>query len=380
MPSCSPQIATRAWPEETSPDIRDFLACSVDILMSLDPVGRIRYVSSSYANLTGHHPSEACGRSCLEYVSEADIGRTAGEIAWVLENGSEIDGFENLVRAKDGSFRIVSWRGKRASDGNLCAVGRDITQQKSADERTVTAQRWDAVNQLAGGVAHEFNNILAGVLGYLEIASRLASDERLKRILDTALAAGRRGANTIEKMLLAARMQQLKPELVDLQAIVAGLADAISAATRPKATVHYDIFSGALPVRIDVTQLQVCIVSLCANAAESIASTGDIRIATQLEVITSSPGELGLGPGEYARLTVSDTGRGMSPEAAKRCFEPFYTTRGVDHGRGLGLSHVYGVIAQSGGMVRLDSHLGQGTTVNVLLPLSAGRIEEKALR
>jgi PAS domain S-box-containing protein len=367
--SMSGLSATRARPEEASPDIRDFLTCSVDILMSLDPVGRIRYVSSSFANLTGHHPSEAFGRSCLEYVSEADIGRTASEIAWVLENGSESDGFENLVRGKDGSFRIVSWRGKRAPDGNICTIGRDITQQKSADERTVAAQRWDAVTQLAGGIAHEFNNILAGVLGYLEIASRMAGDERLKRILDTALASGGRGASTVEKMLLAARTQQLKPELVDLQAVVAALADAISAATRPKARIYYDICLGALPVRIDVTQLQVCIVSLCANAAESILSTGDIRIATQLEVISSNSGELGLTPGNYARLTVSDTGQGMSPEAARRCFEPFYTTRGVCHGRGLGLSHVYGVITQSGGKVRLDSHLGQGTTVNVLLPL-----------
>nr|WP_275405137.1 ATP-binding protein [Ramlibacter humi] len=346
----------------------DFFASTVDILMSLDPRGNIRYVNPSYERVTGHTPAEVAGNSCLSYVAEPDVRRTIAIIAQGVEN----DGFENLVRAKDGSFRVVSWRGKPASDGNLCAIGRDVTSQRAADDRRLAGHRLDAVMQLTGGIAHDFKNILASMLGYLEIGMRVTAEERTRTIFKKALDCGRTGTKLVEQMLAAARQQQLKVEKVELGGLLLRMSEALGSAVRPLARVSYELDPLPMFVEIDAAQMQVAITNLCLNSMEAFQGKGGhIALATSpMQVEAGATGRYaGLQPGRYAHLCVQDDGPGMPEAAVARCFEPFYTTRGVTHGRGLGLPFVHGVVAQCGGTTWIDSLPGQGTAVHILLPL-----------
>lgn len=373
-----PVLSTLAAAEAptTSPfDLSSFFASSVDILMSLDAMGRIRCVSPSYREITGDAPADAVGRSCLQYVAEPDIHRTAGEIAWVLTNGAETNGFENLVRGRDGGFRVISWRGRAAPDGTIAAIGRDVTEERGAEARRMTAQRMDAVTQLTGGIAHEFNNILAALLGYLELGSRITAEERTRAILCKALECGRKGAKTVEQLLATARAQQLRFERVELGALVRGMADALTAAARPHATVTCELDPRPAFVDIDPAQFHVALVHLCLNAAEAAPRSGGHVLVTTSSTWVES-GAVGaaaaLRPGPYVRVSVQDDGAGMDAEAAARCFEPLYTTRGPQPGRGLGLPYVHAFVAQCGGTAWIDSAPGRGTTVHLLLPLATG--------
>lgn len=184
-------------------DLAQFFRCSVDILMNLDRTGRIVAVSDSYKQLTGDAPSEASGKSCLEYVAEADVQRTAAEIGWVLTHGAETSGFENLVRDREGGFRVISWRGITTGEGTICAIGRDVTEQRQPAERALHARRLQTRAALISDV-YEANNSLAAALGLVELGRRRTQEQSTLELLDRALCAGRRSSDVIQRILAAA--------------------------------------------------------------------------------------------------------------------------------------------------------------------------------
>ena len=257
----------------------------------------------------------------------------------------------------------------------------DSLQAETAErERVETdlrqAQKMEAVGQLTGGIAHDFNNMLQGIAGGVEIARRRAAEGRtadVMRYLDPARQAVDRAAGLTRRLLAFARRQRLEPKLVDADALVAGMADMVRRTVGPAVRLDLHLRDGRARVLCDPSELESALLNLCINARDAMPGGGRLLIATDDVRLSAADviGQEGATPGDYVEISVADTGQGMPADVMERVFEPFFTTKPLGQGTGLGLSQVYGFVRQSGGVVRLESAPGRGTTVRVLLPQHA---------
>src|SRR5580693_2631472 len=237
----------------------------------------------------------------------------------------------------------------------------------------------ESLGQLTGGVAHDFNNLLMAVLGNLELVRKfLPSDPKIRRLIDGAIQGAERGATLTKRMLAFARRQELKPEAVDIAKLVGSMIEMLRRSVGPAIQIATDFERDLAPIRVDPNQLELALLNLAVNARDAMPVGGEVTITACREQVGA--GEVtGLGPGEYARIGVRDTGHGMDEGTLRRATEPFFTTKGPGRGTGLGLSMVDGLVAQSGGVLRIDSRPTIGTTVELWLPFSAafdGRVPE----
>jgi CheY-like chemotaxis protein len=229
------------------------------------------------------------------------------------------------------------------------------------------------VGQLTGGIAHDFNNMLQGVSGGLEMARRRIAEDRAGeagRYLDAAREAAGRAAGLTRRLLAFARRQRLEPKPVDADGLVAGLAELLRRTVGPGIGVELELRDGARSVLCDPNELESALLNLCINARDAMPNGGRLTIGTEDAPLSAADntGQEGSSVGSYTVISVADTGAGMPPEVLQRAFEPFFTTKPQGQGTGLGLSQVYGFVRQSGGLVRLESAPGQGTTVRLFLP------------
>lgn len=250
-----------------------------------------------------------------------------------------------------------------SSDGILSFI--DVSERVAAEEALRQGSKMQALGELTGGIAHDFNNLLTPVVGGLDIIRRKVTDERMKRIAETAFSAASRGSKLTAQLLAFSRIQrlELKPTLV--APLVRSAEPLLTTTLGPSIQIDFDLDEEApIPVLADPTQLELAILNLAINARDAMPDSGRIRICTSLSFVDADPD---LSPGEYVELSVSDTGIGMAAEIAERAFDPFFTTKGPGKGTGLGLSMVYGVARQSGGIARIRSNPGEGTTVSLFL-------------
>ena len=243
--------------------------------------------------------------------------------------------------------------------------------REDALARLHEAQKVETLGQLTGGVAHDFNNLLTPIMGGLDILSRkLAHDERAQRVASGAMQSAERAKTLIQRLLSFGRRQTLQSRAVDLATLVEGMRDLIERSIGPSVQITIDV-PGDLPsVEADPNQLELAILNLCVNARDAMEGGGRLTIAAAR--IESNDGS---GAPESVALRVSDTGKGMDEATLAKATEPFFTTKGVGQGTGLGLSMVYGLAAQSGGKLTLTSAVGQGTSVELVLPVSSGPAE-----
>ena len=252
-----------------------------------------------------------------------------------------------------------------------------------AEEALRQAQKMEAVGQLTGGLAHDFNNILAGISGSLELMKvRLAQGRisDIERHLNGAQSAVKRAASLTQRLLAFSRRQTLDPKSADLNRIVADMHELIGRSVGPAITVETIAAGGLWNTFVDVGQLENALLNLCINARDAMPHGGRLTIETAnrwLDDIAAM--QRGVPPGQYVSLCVSDTGTGMSPDVVARAFDPFFTTKPTGQGTGLGLSMVYGFAGQSGGAVRIYSELGQGATLCIYLPRHLGEAGEEDL-
>ncbi|MRT28936.1 MULTISPECIES: response regulator [Herbaspirillum] len=252
-----------------------------------------------------------------------------------------------------------------------------------AEEALRQAQKMEAVGQLTGGLAHDFNNILAGISGSLELMKvRLAQGRisDIERHLNGAQSAVKRAAALTQRLLAFSRRQTLDPKAADLNRIVADMHDLIGRSVGPAITVETIAAGGLWNTFVDIGQLENALLNLCINARDAMPHGGRLTIETAnrwLDDIAAM--QRGVQPGQYVSLCVSDTGTGMSPDVVARAFDPFFTTKPTGQGTGLGLSMVYGFAGQSGGAVRIYSELGQGATLCIYLPRHLGEAGEDDL-
>lgn len=238
-------------------------------------------------------------------------------------------------------------------------------------------QKMESLGQLTGGVAHDFNNLLMVILGNLSLLKRrLPDDPPMVRLLEGAVQGAERGAALTKRMLAFARRQELKPAPVNFTGLVESMLDMLQRTLGPTIRVSSAFGPELPPIHVDPNQLELVLLNLSLNARDAMPDGGHLHFSAQREL---DPGAVsGLTPDcDYVCISVSDTGSGMDEETLKRATEPFFTTKGSGKGTGLGLSMVHGLVVQSGGAMRLESKLGQGTTVNLWLPVASPAEQEK---
>lgn len=351
---------------------RSLIENASDVICVLTTDGTSVYESPAVERVLGWKPEELVGKQNFAFRHPDDATKVAATWASIVA-GEETPPAELRLRHRDGSWRTIESVGRlRERDGQPVVVlnYRDVTERRELEEKLLHAQKLEAVGRLAGGVAHDFNNLLTAIGGYAEflIAGFDADDPRRVDALEIARASDRAAALT-SQLLAFSRRQVLRPEVLDLGEVVEGLANLLSRLLGAHVELTTSSEAGSL-VRADRGQLEQVITNLAVNARDAMPAGGELSLAVRrIE-----------RDGSYVELAVADTGHGMDDETLSHAFEPFFTTKSEDQGTGLGLSTVYGIVAQSGGDVLVSSEAGVGTTFRVLLPLSEGGLAEPGER
>nr|WP_252271653.1 PAS domain-containing protein [Pseudomonas subflava] len=251
-----------------------------------------------------------------------------------------------------------------------------VAQREAAVAQLHEVRKMETIGQLTGGIAHDFNNLLTPIMGALELIRRRLDDERSRNLIDGALQAADRARTLVGRLLTFARRQTLKPQAVELNALVGDMRDLIARSLEPMIEVAVEIPGNLPSVMVDPHQLELAILNLAVNARDAMEDGGRLEIAAAFEEVAEGAVN-GLEAGRYARLIVSDNGSGMDAITLERCAEPFFSTKGVGRGTGLGLSMVQGLAAQSGGGLGIASEPGRGTRVSIWLPATEAPAEHE---
>jgi len=249
----------------------------------------------------------------------------------------------------------------------------DITSKRQAHDALLRSQRLEAVGQITGGIAHDFNNLLTPIMGSLELVQRRATlDARLQGLVANAMQSADRARVLVQRLLAFARRQHLDARDVDLQALVFGMRELIDRSLGAHIALHVDIPDGLPPAKVDPGQLEIALLNLAFNGRDAMPDGGTITVSASEEWIEEGTGS-GLEPGCYVKLSFYDTGVGMARETLARAVEPFFSTKSIGMGTGLGLSMIDGLAAQSGGKLDLESEAGRGTRATLWLPVAEAR-------
>jgi signal transduction histidine kinase/ActR/RegA family two-component response regulator len=249
------------------------------------------------------------------------------------------------------------------------ALKAEATEREAAEAQLRQVQKMEAVGQLTGGIAHDFNNMLAVVVGGIDLALRRLNGPRREVMmhLNNAMEGATRAAALTRRLLSFARSEPLLPERVDTTELIRGMSELLDRTLGERIRIELDVSPDAWPTYVDAHQLENAIVNLAVNARDAMDGEGHMRIAT--ENVSLAANEVGdIRPGDYVKVSVTDTGCGMAPDVLEHAFEPFFTTKPVGKGTGLGLSQIFGFAHESGGEVGIESQVGKGTTVSIYLP------------
>ncbi len=356
----------------------------------LDERGFVTNWNPGAERIKGYKESEIVGSHFSRFYTEED--RLAGEPERALRTAAEEGRFEKEGRRvrKDGTrfWANVIIDPIWGDDGKIIGfakVTRDITEKRHAQkalddarEALFQSQKIEAVGQLTGGVAHDFNNVLMAIMSSLELMrKRLPRDAKILTLLENAMQGAERGAALTKRMLAFARRQDLDLKAVDVPDLVRGMTDLLQSSLGPGVVIETRFPLALKPVLSDFNQLELALINLAVNARDAMPNGGPLIIAAREENVGDEH-QSRLPPGPYICLSVTDIGTGMSEATLTRATEPFFTTKGAGKGTGLGLSMVHGVTEQSGGRFILKSVKGQGTIAEMWLPVAHTAPEAKA--
>jgi PAS domain S-box-containing protein len=337
-------------------------------LRPLEPTGP-SYMSPQIEELLGY-PVERWLREpelVLELVHPDDRGRL---LRWARADGSMAH-VEIRVRAADGRYVWVLDQRSPIHDDSGALIGYqgyvlDITERKRLEEQLQQAQRLESLGLLAGGVAHDFNNLLTAISGYTELVQSRVADPQARRDLDEVLAAARRAGELTHQLLAFGRRQTLVTAVTSLNEVVARTERLLARLIEERIEIVCRLDPDLHPVRADAGQIEQVLLNLALNARDAMSDGGTLTIETANVAVVEESGAI--PPGDYAVVSVSDTGHGFDADVRERLFEPFFTTKEVGKGTGLGLAVVFGIVEQSRGHVVVESEPGAGSCFRVLLP------------
>ncbi len=337
----------------------------------------IEYVNPAFEKLTGYTRQEVHRRNPRLLQS----GRHDEEFyqsMWRALHQTGVWHGRMVNRRKDGSLftedaTLSVVRDEQGQVVNFLAIKRDVTELVELTNQYQQVQKMDTLGRLAGGVAHDYNNMMTVIVGYAELAlEQLKPTDDLHAYLVEINRAARRSSEITRQLLAFARKQDISPRVVDLNESIEALLKMVRKLIGENLELQWCRAADLWPVHIDPTQLDQVVVNLCVNARDAIAGVGRISITVNNVDVSEAfcAKHPHAQPGQYVRLAVADNGCGMDAQTLQHIFEPFFTTKGVGQGTGLGLAMVYGIVTQNGGFIDCQSTLGQGTTMNVYLPRS----------
>ncbi|MCP3734239.1 PAS domain S-box protein [Sphingomonas sp. RP10(2022)] len=351
---------------------------SQDMLARADYTGMMSAVSPAWTQVLGWSERDLLTRGYATFMHPDDEPPTLAAIGWMAENGQPTR-FENRIATSEGGWKPIEWTVAPEQDGvNFIAVGRDLSHAKAreaeleqAQEALRQSQKMEAMGSLTGGVAHDFNNLLTPIIGSLDMLVRKGvGSERERRLIDGALQSAERAKTLVQRLLAFARRQPLQPTAVDVARLIEGMVGLLASTLGPAIDMRVDLADDLPPAKADPNQLEMALLNLAVNARDAMPEGGELTITARRETVRGRHAS-GVRPGHYLRLCVGDTGTGMDEATLLRATEPFFSTKGVGKGTGLGLSMVHGLAAQLGGGLSIDSTPGHGTTIELLLPISA---------
>jgi PAS domain S-box-containing protein len=356
-------------------------------LLGLD--GRVSSWNAGAQRIKGYRPEEIIGQHFSRFYTEED--RQNGEPERALATALREGRFEKEgLRVRKNGERFwanVIIDAIRNDDGEIIGfakITRDITEQRDARaaldrtrETLFQSQKMEAVGQLTGGIAHDFNNLLTTVIGSLEIAERRVSDASVKRLISNAMRGAQRGASLTQRMLVFARRHELNSQPVDIPTLVRGMRELLDRSLGPSVLIETRFPLNLELIKTDPNQLEMALLNLMVNARDAMPQGGPIVVAARSEAVGEGHQ---LSPGSYVCLSVTDSGEGMDEDTLARATDPFFTTKEVGKGTGLGLPMVHGLAKESGGVLCLKSQRGKGTTAELWLPVAEGTQVAAALK
>ena len=348
---------------------------SNDLILVTDTSGNFIQVSPSVTAILGYQPSDMIGHSAVEFIHPDDLENTRSEMR-AARRGQNKRNFETRYIDKEGKAVALNWTGTWSEPVRRhFFIGRDLTEKQAAEAQLRHVQKMDAIGQLTGGVAHDFNNILTvitGTIGILEDA--VAGEPQLAAIARLIDEAAERGANLTKHLLAFARKQPLQPLEVDVNSLVLEAAKLLQPTLGEHIEITPLLAEDAWTALADPSQLTTAVLNLALNARDAMPNGGKLALETSNVYLDENYASMQdeVAAGNYVMIAVSDTGTGIPAALLERVFDPFFTTKEVGKGTGLGLSMVFGFVKQSGGHIKLYSEEGHGTSVKIYLPRATG--------
>ncbi len=357
-----------------------------DIVMILNGDGRIIYESPAALEILGYMPQESFASMIFDRIHPEDLESTRAVFDRLLEGSDQRADGECRVRHAEGDYRIFEYRGKNLLDNpavrGIVVNARDVTEERQLAAQLQQAQKMEAIGRLAGGVAHDFNNILTTIQGNVAlIGEDLPADSEFREGMREIEEGARRASRLTSQLLSFSRRQVVRAEPLELNALVRETQSMLERLIGENILLSLRLEARSDIVRVDRGQLEQIVVNLVVNARDALPDGGRIEIATADVEVTADAAraaEFQLVAGSYALLTVTDDGRGMDEETQRRIFEPFFTTKPPGKGTGLGLSTVYGAVRQGAGYIGVETDPGTGTTFSVYLPRAEDAVPEPA--
>ena len=354
--------------------LRGLLDHAQDAISFKDADGRFVRLNARKAALLGRDVPACLGRREPDVAySDADAAAIrSGAVAESLTGegpvGAERWSHVTRVPIRDGTGAV----------SHLAVIERDVTEQRSLEARLRQSDKMQALGTLAGGIAHDFNNLLTAILGSLELAGPKVADlPRVQRLIENARGAAERGASLTKRLLSFSRAHDLQARATDVNGLIAGMSDLFGSSLGGLITVRTQLADGLPPAQVDPDQLELAVLNLCINARDAMPDGGTITLATRRLSIAGDPE---IADGDYLGICVTDAGTGIPEEILRRVCEPFFTTKAVGQGTGLGLAMVFGLAQQSKGRLVIESEVGRGTRVELALPFAAAATAESETR
>jgi two-component system, cell cycle sensor histidine kinase and response regulator CckA len=363
------QKATEMQLREKTEELERYFANSLDMLCIADLQGRFVHLNAEWEQVLGYAISDLEGRAFLDFVHPDDRTATLAAMADLSAN-REVLSFTNRYRCRDGSHRWIEWR-SRPAGGFIYASARDVTEQRALTERLQQAQKMESVGRLAGGVAHDFNNMLQTILGNADLA--LAKDglgADVRESLEDIRSAAQRSANLTRQLLAFARKQTIQPRVLDLNDTIEHMLKMLRRLIGEHIELEWKPSPGLWPVLMDPSQVDQILANLAVNARDAMPETGRLTISTRngTPLMTAKNSQRDWESCHGVMLVVEDTGCGMADDVRRHLFEPFFTTKQLGKGTGLGLATIYGIVTQNQGSIHVFSEPGRGTRFEICLP------------
>jgi len=351
---------------------------SPDLLGALNSKGYFETANPAWESVLGWTEEEVVSMSIFDLLHPDDLEHTRAGFE-LTQVGQPALRFANRYRCKDGSYRWISWIGI-PEDGYVYCTGRDITAERAAETELAAAQealrqsqKMEAIGQLTGGIAHDFNNLLTGIIGSIDIIRRRMATGRLdevSRFMDAASTSARRAGALTHRLLAFARRQSLDIRPNNINRLVASMEDLLHRTLGEHIELECSLAAELWTAFTDANQLESAVLNLAINARDAMPDGGRLTIETTNEHLDAAYTSLqeDAAPGDYVVIGVSDTGTGMPADVVAKAIDPFFTTKPVGEGTGLGLSMAYGFAKQTRGHLRIHSEVGHGTTIKLYLP------------